>query len=643
MKDISQEKMTASRLPVSRFAHSFLLALLTALFYGISAHGGALKSPTLGETKNAATQSATTQNTANPSPATLVASDESKVTSSKTAQAPLTPQPNSIASPKPQRKDSPDSQYTVYTYIVGGPGHYSTRITILEKLTEQSFQTVPFPGGISEVQWLPKSASVVYMARARADSPVHLYLADAKSHLTRDLTPFAGTTVQRYTVSTTSPSVIAYLDLEKRGTYQPVLIDTANGATEPLSTSKLLNQALARMKQVTTVESAPERQQRNVASFSGTSDRRGTQKFSSYGYFNPAQDGIPRFTVSGQDKYKDRLKGQAEQRILFLTPKDRPGEHLKSFTEEEKKIVVRTWQWVCDTVPGLALRASRNDRLCLARIDKDEFYSSLDEKKEESAAQARFNEIVLTDIFFSATAFNRCRTLVHEVTHEADVGSHLSLSQQWLTFIDEKVPELQAALKFSRKHGIVALDDYGAKYFGLPSLYAAEQPEESLAEWTTAYIFGSVTTPPNIRQFLEQKILDPDCQEAKFEEKFIRAVYDQDIDKLKEVIRADSDFLQARFYLVRTYRNKKDYKQALAVSDELLKKIDSRKIYRIGTNARAFAYFQHGDTLCGLNRYGEAQVFLNKAIALEPHNEEFLSAQRWMDNHRKNPESRKKA
>lgn len=616
MKDISQVKMTALRRPVSRFSDSFLLALLIAIFYGISARGGTSDSQEL---------------------------EQSKSKGVTTAPALLPTQTNDSDNKKTQQKDSPDNQFMVDACRVGLPGLESTQITISEKFTGKTYRTVTFPGGISEVQWLPKSASVVYMARARTDSPVHLYLADMKSHLTRDLTPFAGTNVQRFTVSTTSPSVIAYLDLDQKGTFQPVLIDTANGATVPLSTSRLLNQALARMKHMTTVESAPERQQRKVATYSRTSARMDTPKAFSYRHFNPAQNDIPNLTVTGQEKYKSRLKGQVEQRILFLTPQDRPGEHLKSFTEEEKKIVLRTWQWVCDTVPGLALRASHNRRLYIARIDKNEYYSFLDEQREESAAQARFNEVVLTNLFFSSTPFDRCRMLVHEVTHEADVGSHLSLSQQWLTFIDEKVPELQAALKFSRKHGIVALDDSGAKYFGLPSVYAAEQPEESLAEWSTAYIFGKGMTPPNIRQFLEQKILDPDCPEGKLEEKFIGAVYDKDIDKLKDVIREDPDFLQARFYLVQNCRDNKDYKQALAVSDELLRKIDTKKLYRISTNGIAFAYFQRGDILCKLNRYGEAQVFLSKALALEPHNEEFLSAQKWMDNHRKNRKSLKKA
>lgn len=629
-KETSHKQMTASQVPVIRFAQNFLVTALTVLMCGTSAARATPQLPDQDQQRSAAVSNA-------PAP------DQSKNTAASTA--PPTDQTKSSAAQSGQKKDSPDGQYIVEVTRIPIPD--LSRISLSEKLTGKNLQTLHFPGGISEVYWLPKSSSIVYMARAHANSPVHLYLADAPTHLTRDLTPFANTNVQRFLISSTSDSLIAYLDLEQKGTFAPLLIDTKTGATLPLQSERSLNQALARMKHITTIETAPERQRTRVAVQTFAPAMTG-KSFGRYtGSFVSAAAHPTKF--SAQEKYTKRLSGSIEQRLLFLTPNDKCEDTLKPFTEDEKKMVNRAWKWICLNNPGMALRATHGSRLRIGRVSKKKTRGLFQSGASILEAQAHVNEIILTDDYFSEQEYDKYKIFSHELAHEVDVHQHLSLSKQWLSLVMSNISEVQTAYKFSQTHGIVELDDPGAKYFGLPSVYAAQNAQESLAEWTNAYIWG-IKTPTKIREFIEQNIFDPDCQKEKTDQKVVRAFYasfegrhTEAINLLRQVTAEDPDFLLAKSQLALAYTSNKNFKQALAISNDLIHKLEAEKLYSSEKAIFAALYCRHFDILCRLNRYTEAQIFLSKALSKDPHDEEALAAQKWMNQYHKQQKSLKKS
>ncbi|HEY9734363.1 MAG TPA: hypothetical protein V6C89_20800 [Drouetiella sp.] len=595
---------------------------------------------------NTSTSSTTAQITNSATP------NNSQTQINSPAQTKVTSQANPTETkPEIRKYDSRDGAFTAYVKHVQPTD--VTRVTILDKRTGKPVTDVGFPGEISEVQWLAESSTALYLARAHANSPVHLYSIDAEKNLLRDLTPFASKNVSSFAIATNCSSVIAYIDMDKKDEFKPLLVDTISGATTLLPDQKY-DHVVKRMKNLVTTEGMPAKQRQQVATATMSGH---------YGHYSPTFNwgkmctavpvgAVPtrQIALKDQEKYRKLIEGSADQRILFFANHQNDPK-LKKFSDEEKRQVLRAWRWICTNAPTLALRATHGNRIIFYRKSENHAFNAV-RGKMDIAASAGVNSITLYDGLFKESESEQLSALVHEVTHEVDILGHLSLSRRWLDLVQPEISTTRGALNFGKVHGILTLDDYGAQYFGLPSLYSAAEPQESLAEWTVAILFGKVKAPSEVQRFIEEKVFGLDCAEEVADRQFVDAYiklergdasdHSDAMHKLEILTAKYPDFLAPPQELVNQYINHKQFQRALPISNELLHRFEVLKIDNLSSHSHAYVLYQHGNILSALHDYAGAWCSLNRALAKAPQDEEFLSAQKWMNKYHKSAKPMKK-
>jgi hypothetical protein len=565
------------------------------------------------------------------------------------------------------KKDSPDAALTAEVTRMQQTD--VSHIVIYEKSTGKRLVEQDFPGEISEVQWLPDSATIVYMARSHANSPVHLFSTNAAKNLSRDLTPFGGRNVRSFIVSKSDSSVIASINLDQGDKYGPWLIDTTSGATTSLTNAKKFAHVINHMKHAVTTECAIRQQRPLVAAYFKSQSNHSSVGPNSPvhytpGHFAPAPytgtiytgvtstamwQGQPstvtptKAAIKGQEKYLKRIEGNGDQRIIFYV-NNKKGSGYKNFSDAEKKQVLNPWRWICKNAPGLALRATHNHRLNLSRRSKKSVYNVVSGKMSP-AASADVNEIIFYDGFFDQSESEQLYALAHELVHTTDMCGHLSMSRQWLDLVQPEISQTRETLKFGKNHETQTLDDVGARYLGLPSVYAATDSQESLAEWGSRLLLGRVTSSTQISKFIEEKVFDPDCAEQAADRELLKAFtkihssnqseQSSGLIELEKLVASEPHLIAPKEELACQYMKRSQYKKALKISNALLHEFDSLKVENLDLRPHSYALFQHGSILCALHDYDGANLYLNRAIAKAPHEEEFLSARKWMNKNHK--------
>ncbi|MBS1954823.1 MAG: hypothetical protein JST89_11590 [Cyanobacteria bacterium SZAS-4] len=469
-----------------------------------------------------------------------------------------------------------------------------------------------FPCHIDTIRWLADGNSVVFLAQAHATSPLHLYQSNWRTRLTRDLTPFASRSVDRFWLSKNLKILIASIDLENVGKREKWVIDTVSGALSRVPENQ----------RVDGTSVAPE----DLLSWEAPCTR-----------YYPIRSSSK--TFAGQEPFLPLLQGNAAQRIVFVEPSASIDRELnaktKTWTETERLQFAAVWKQVCERVPGLALRATHGQRLRVVREQGRQVPKNFLEVSSASASSGN-GVLILYDTFFTSDGPTLVPMTIHELAHEADLYRHLSLSSEWINLIEPIVAASNNAFALSRKYGLKRLDDSGAKYFGLPSVYAANNCAESLAEWTVHYVNGTVP-PPEIKNFIQNKVLNPNCEEEAVDQKVLSAFLDIEAEKfdlaeseLRSLIKADPNFLKPYYFLTRLYIRANQIEKALQTSNELIKRMNSLHTSSVRNDDFAWNNYQHAHILADLHDYVNSQKYLSKALAVLPDEPTFLKSQRFL-------------
>ena len=83
-------------------------------------------------------------------------------------------------------------------------------------------------GKVDSLQWLSDNTTVLYLAKANAKSPVHLFSTNLVNNLTRDLTPFAFRNASAFYINERGTQAFALLNIEDKASYQLYKISTAD-------------------------------------------------------------------------------------------------------------------------------------------------------------------------------------------------------------------------------------------------------------------------------------------------------------------------------------------------------------------------------------------------------------------------------
>ena len=496
-----------------------------------------------------------------------------------------------------------------------------------------------FPGRISALKWLAGDESIVFLARAHGKAPLHLYQTNWKTKITRDLTPFGGRNVNMFLLSKDLKTLLASIDMQSKDQYFLWHVDTTSGAITALGKMPKDDGRAIRPYRMIEVKASPELLENRSPVF----------YYQRSNFVQPSFPAVresfvfPTSVLKGQELLAGEIKNNVDQRLLMLDPLpaiDREFDlKFKPWSESERISLLNLWRKVCSRVPGLVLRAGHSGRVRFLRITymKGEKYEIGGPSR---AAAAGNGAVILCNEFFQLSDQLKAAAIIHELVHEADYFRHLSTSPEWISLTNANIIAGRQALSFSKEHGLKALDDPGAQYFGLPSLYAASNPMEALAEWTTPYAFGK-NPPEKIKSFIDAKLLDPNCSEEITDGEFRRArqaMIDSNFVDAKnfllKIIKTDRDFLIAYDYLARAYLGLHENAKALETSNELLVRWNKLHIPPEYSLYGFEFYYQHGALLAATGDYAASQKYLDIAQKMGLDRKRFLDAQKFLQKHK---------
>jgi tetratricopeptide (TPR) repeat protein len=260
------------------------------------------------------------------------------------------------------------------------------------------------------------------------------------------------------------------------------------------------------------------------------------------------------------------------------------------------------------------------------------------------AAEAGNSAIIVSSAFFAFNKRMQVRTIIHELVHEADYQGHLSSSPEWILMDEAHIQAVRYALDVNSRQGLQPLFDYGARSLGLPTVYAAENSAESLAEWTTSYVEGQAL-PAKIKAFIEGKILNPNCAEEPLDRKMIAARdalrkgdFRSSMDLLSDIINKDPHFLSAYQFLTDDYLGMHDLKRALACSKRLMDEADKLGEARYEIASYDIYCYQRSNVFYTAGNLPESVRYLSEALKIAPDFPMYLTAKKVLEEAKKKRE-----
>ncbi|MBS2006962.1 MAG: hypothetical protein JST01_07975 [Cyanobacteria bacterium SZAS TMP-1] len=511
--------------------------------------------------------------------------------------------------------------------------YQQTNITLTKSSDCSKVFEAVFPGRISSIQWLADNQTIVFLARAHSNSPIHLYSCNGKRKLARDLTPFGFRSVDKFWLSRNRKVLIASINLNEQSQYERFLVDTLSGAIEPLGSHRRYAGVSVEEKEmlITTAEWPAIAEPRII--YKTTSN---PTRGNGFGRTLPVAigtivSGPINLTIPGQEEFKNVWNGNADQRLNVLDPTPKLEKEtkitLKPWNAVERKLVKSIWQQICDQLPGFAMRACHGRKISLVRVSQ---YKSVGGELALGAAVPE-GIIILPDKFFAENLTSQLDTMVHELAHECDNYGALSRSKEWLSLVRENIQACRAAKSYSKKHGLLPLDDQGAVYFGLPSIYASSAVSECLATWTSAVSQGC-KAPAAIEKFLVEKVANPFCAEEALDKLILNSSddytagrYQSSIQKLHEVLRRQPGSISAWHFLELSYSKTHNLKMALIASNKVLSLAAELRLIDDPYFKLELAeyYHRHACLLWEAKDFENARKFARKATDLAPAEKAF--------------------
>lgn len=310
-------------------------------------------------------------------------------------------------------------------------------------------------------------------------------------------------------------------------------------------------------------------------------------------------------------------QGSLNDSFIFLDEHERNSlEEFGSFSgkpwkEEEKMIIGAYFGFIDRRGKGLLLRASALRPIKLYRN------ASFGAPTPIVTLIAEHG-IVFTDMFFEKR-YN-VRPLAHELVHLADAGLKISNSKEWAGLIQPLIRRVQQRLE---NEGLSVTDAVWIKQVnreniaheeGLPTLYAASDEMEALAE-NTAELFmeGGFIPPAQIKNFIDDKLLSLSFEQDEsmrlFDQglkNFLVGKSNEAIDNFTRAVKVEPDLAEAYLWRAKAWSRNGNIENAITDLSLAIKALRISKINR--------AYYERAEAFSKLQRWDEAIADYSQAI-----------------------------
>lgn len=189
-------------------------------------------------------------------------------------------------------------------------------------------------------------------------------------------------------------------------------------------------------------------------------------------------------------------------------PKVGNGIEILDFSEQELNGLLLNIEQIEASFPGLLSKVRHYRPPVLVRVNDDKLIAS-----------SNSNRILLGSLFFRESNSKKALALAHELVHIADCGCLVAYSDQWNSFISSRAETVKSLVILVKKEERKELEQFLNDAGYLPSLYAATNLVEGLAEFITKDTHNTA-----LRESLKTRIFCTDKPEAEFPSLTSRAI-----------------------------------------------------------------------------------------------------------------------
>jgi tetratricopeptide (TPR) repeat protein len=302
--------------------------------------------------------------------------------------------------------------------------------------------------------------------------------------------------------------------------------------------------------------------------------------------------------------------------------------HFKPWTDDEKGLVSQILDHVLKKAPGLLLMASSNGKIAIKRVPILFLPAAHGEARRLGSACNAAGDIVLADKFFR---YERPpRILVHELTHAADAGSHISLSKEWVEFAGPTISKIRTQQFDCVNDDDGLLSTIRAKGVW-PSGYGCINLAEGLAEYVTAFVEDrDFPIKQQFKQKIAPRLLAPSKVDIAWTRSFrcgdanYRAGhFDEAITEFQESAKIDPSSPLPYVYIAFCYARKADVNKAVEYSSRAVKSFETANV-EPADPFRITALRLHGTLLAHVGREQEAIAMLDEVLKHRPRSREAL-------------------
>lgn len=302
--------------------------------------------------------------------------------------------------------------------------------------------------------------------------------------------------------------------------------------------------------------------------------------------------------------------------------------HFKPWTEDEKVLVTEILVHVLKKAPGLMVMASSNGKIAIKRVPILFLPAAHGEARRLGSACNQSGNIVLADKFFR---YERPpRILVHELTHAADAGNHISLSKEWVAFAGPTISKIRSQQFDCVNDDDGLLSTIRAKGVW-PSGYGCINLAEGLAEYVTAFVEDrDFPIKEQFKKNIAPRLLVPSQSDIAWTRSFRRGdanyrtgKFDEAIADFEEATKIDAASPLPYVYIAFCYARKADVDMAVAYSGQAVQAFDQAKV-EPADPFRITALRLHGTLLGHVGREKEAIATLDDVLKQRPRSREAL-------------------
>jgi tetratricopeptide (TPR) repeat protein len=309
-----------------------------------------------------------------------------------------------------------------------------------------------------------------------------------------------------------------------------------------------------------------------------------------------------------------------------------------SWNKKEKTAVIKQFQSVLKSVPGLLMRASQGRRIILYRVGpKAKIRRPTGEVlgyRPPGWANKANHALMFANGFFKRILYlGRAEYIqwyfTHELAHLADSGGKIARSRTWEMLVFSRYKKMRKLLK---KNEITLLEAQRlralslAQQAGLVTVYAGQSMDEALAEFTAAVVLprysfrkNKFKMPKEIRDFIHKNMISVPKEKDESIYLVQQGLYYQLKKKMKlaiakysKALEIDSQYGEAYFYRGLNYFYLKQFKKALSDFNQANQYIPDYDHHA------AKLYLYRAKSLVALKQLSKAKRDFQKAALLKP-------------------------